>query len=72
MTNIGVKPTVRENFTGVETYLFDCGMDLYGEIAEVSLLHFQRREKKFPSVEALQEHLKLDEVEARAFLEKNR
>ena len=72
MTNIGVKPTVRENFTGVETYLFDCGMDLYGEIAEVSLLHFQRREKKFPSVEALQEHLKLDEAEARAFLEKNR
>lgn len=68
MTNIGVKPTVKENFTGVETYLFDCGLDLYGETAEVKLLHFQRRERKFPSVEALREQLKKDEQDARAFL----
>ncbi|HIX76714.1 MAG TPA: bifunctional riboflavin kinase/FAD synthetase [Candidatus Fusicatenibacter merdavium] len=71
MTNIGVKPTVKENFTGVETYLFDCGQDLYGQMAEVALLHFQRREQKFPSVEALQEHLKKDEKQARQFLREN-
>ena len=68
MTNIGVKPTVRENFTGVETYLFDCDLDLYGQTAEVALLHYQRKEQKFPSVEALQAHLKKDEKEARSFL----
>lgn len=69
MTNIGVKPTVRENFTGVETYLFDCGLDLYGETANVKLLHFQRREQKFPSVEALREQLNKDEAEAKEYLE---
>lgn len=68
MTNIGVKPTVRENFTGVETYLFHCQEDLYGQTAEVSLLHYQRREQKFPSVEALQAHLKKDEAEAEEYL----
>ena len=31
ITNIGCKPTVGESFIGVETYLFDCKEDLYGE-----------------------------------------
>ena len=31
ITNIGVKPTVQEKFTGVETNLFDCSEDLYGK-----------------------------------------
>ena len=31
ITNIGYKPTVGESFVGVETYLFDCEEDLYGE-----------------------------------------
>ena len=71
MTNIGVKPTVHEKFTGVETYLFDCGLDLYGETATVKLLHFQRKEQKFPSVEALRQQLKKDEAEAKQYLEES-
>ena len=30
---MGVKPTVEVPFAGVETYLFDCDEDLYGEEA---------------------------------------
>ena len=35
ITNIGCKPTVGESFIGVETYLFDCKEDLYGEECRV-------------------------------------
>lgn len=71
MTNIGVKPTVGERFAGVETYLFGCDLDLYGQTASVSLLHFLRREQKFPSVEGLREQLREDEAAARAYVEKS-
>lgn len=71
MTNIGVKPTVGESFVGVETYLFGCDLDLYGQTASVSLLHFLRREQKFPSVEGLKAQLREDEAAARAYVEKS-
>lgn len=61
ITNIGRKPTIsdQERIT-VETYLYDFDDDLYGENIEVSLLHFERPERKFASVEDLKEHLKKD------------
>ena len=31
ITNVGYKPTVGESFLGVETNLFDCDLDLYGQ-----------------------------------------
>lgn len=60
ITNIGVKPTVLEKFVGVETYLFDCDLNLYGECAQVELYHYQRPEQKFDSVDALKCQLKRD------------
>lgn len=61
ITNIGYKPTVSERkIPGVETYLYDFDDDLYGEYIEVSLLHFERPERKFASVSDLKEHLKKD------------
>lgn len=71
MTNIGVKPTVQGDFTGVETYLFDCALDLYEETAETFLLHYQRKEKKFASLDALKEQLVQDEAQAREWLRSN-
>lgn len=53
ITNVGYKPTVGEKFLGVETYLFDCEEDLYGQECTVEFLKFQRPEQKFPSFEAL-------------------
>ena len=60
ITNVGYKPTVKENFLGVETYLFSCNADLYGQEARVELLAFLRPEEKFPSVEALKQQLRKD------------
>ena len=47
ITNIGYKPTVKENFLGVETYLFSCNADLYGQEAEVRFYRYLRPEIKF-------------------------
>ena len=42
ITNVGYKPTIGEDFLGVETYLFDCDRDLYGQDCVVSFLRFQK------------------------------
>lgn len=67
ITNIGIKPTVLEKFVGVETYLFDCDMDLYGEKAKVELYHYQRPERKFESVDALKMQLQKDEKRGKEY-----
>mgnify|MGYP000801771438 CR=1 FL=1 len=70
ITNIGVKPTVQEKFTGVETNLFDCSEDLYGKQAEVSLLKFLRPEQKFASIDALKNQLDHDVAAGKKYVEK--
>lgn len=67
MTNIGTKPTVDGHFIGVETYLFDCDEDLYGEQEKVRLQHFLRPEVKFDSLEELKAQLREDEAAVRAY-----
>ena len=71
ITNIGYKPTVGEKFLGVESYLFDCSEDLYGEFCRVEFLSFLRPEQRFPSMEALRTQLFSDVQEGRAYFEKN-
>ena len=39
ITNVGYKPTVGENFLGVETNLFDCDLDLYGQKCRVDFIN---------------------------------
>ena len=63
VTNIGMKPTVGSDKAGVETYLFDCAEDLYGLNAKVELLHFQRVERKFASINELKKQLEKDKNE---------
>ena len=58
--NVGVKPTVGADRPVAETYLFDTDGDLYGEDIRVELLHFQRPEQKFSSIEALKEQISKD------------
>jgi riboflavin kinase/FMN adenylyltransferase len=60
ITNIGTKPTVDGHFIGVETFLYKCNEDLYGETQKVELLHFQRPEMKFPTIEELKERIEKD------------
>ena len=70
ITNVGYKPTVKENFLGVETYLFSCDEDLYGQEAEVRFYKYLRPEKKFASLEELKEQLHKDVETGRSFFEK--
>ena len=67
ITNIGTKPTVDGHFVGVETYLFSCEDDLYGEKLRVELLHFSRPEKKFSSLEELKGQIEKDEREGKKY-----
>lgn len=71
ISNIGVKPTVKVPFAGVETYLFDCDEDLYGEEARVDFYHFVRPECKFDSLEELQEQIHKDAATGKDYLEKH-
>ena len=60
ITNVGYKPTIGESFLGVETYLFDCDRNLYGQDCVVDFYRFLRPEKKFPSFEALKSQIARD------------
>lgn len=63
ITNIGKKPTVEGGSpVGVETYVFDFDRDIYGEKIEVRLLHFERPEQKFDSLEELKQQLEKDKA----------
>ena len=70
ITNIGYKPTVGEKFLGVETYLFDCNENLYGEDCRVEFKKFLRPEQKFSSLEALRNQLLSDADRGREYFRK--
>jgi len=67
VSNIGVKPTVGSNQTGVETFLFECNENLYDMEAKVEFYHYQRPEIKFDSIEALKQQIHRDEHQARQY-----
>lgn len=60
VTNVGYKPTVDGTFLGVETYLYGIHEELYGQEAEVSLLHYKRPEQRFSDVEKLKAQMEQD------------
>ena len=70
ITNIGYKPTVGESFVGVETYLFDCKEDLYGQECRVDFKKFLRPERKFPTMEALKDRLLADAEDGKDYFRK--
>lgn len=73
VTNIGYKPTVgEEERKGVETFIFDFDMDLYGEMIEVELLTYERPEMKFDSLEELQLKMEEDIVFAHNYFRVNK
>lgn len=67
ITNVGYKPTVKENFLGVETYLFSCNADLYGQEAEVRFYRYLRPEIKFSSLEELKCQMLKDIEEGKSY-----
>lgn len=68
ITNIGTKPTVSgEAVMGVETYIYDFSRDVYGQEAEVYLLHYKRPEMRFDGIEALKAQMATDIAKGREY-----
>ncbi len=61
ISNVGVKPTVSEDGQAlVESFLYGCPGDLYGDEITVRLLEFTRPEQKFDNVSALKAQVDVD------------
>ena len=72
VTNIGVRPTVSgSDSVTVETFILDFSGNLYESNIRVEFFHFIRPERKFESVEALQQQILKDAETARAYFKKN-
>ena len=69
ITNVGYKPTVGEDFIGVETFLFNCEKNLYGRNCTVQFKKFLRPEHKFSSFEALKAQIARDIEKGRKFFQ---
>jgi riboflavin kinase/FMN adenylyltransferase len=63
MANIGVKPTVDGRVASLEVHLFDFSAALYGQHISVEFLNRVREERRFESLQALQQQIARD-VEA--------
>ena len=57
VTNVGCRPTVGGKTVTVEPWLLGFAGDIYGETLCLEFYKFLRPEKKFPSLEALQEEI---------------
>lgn len=61
ITNIGVKPTVKEDDAeNMETHIIGFDGDLYDKWVKVSLCRFMREEKKFGGIDELKAQLEAD------------
>ncbi len=69
VASFGIRPTFEPAVELLEAHLFDFRRaDLYGRTIEVALHAFIRDEKKFDDLDALVEHMRGDEAEARKLL----
>ena len=68
VTNVGCKPTIKgNNPVGVETHLLDFREDVYDKVVTVEFLASIREERKFESIEKLQEQMMEDIAFTRNF-----
>ena len=69
VTNIGTRPTVEGVGITVEPWILDYSGDLYGREITLEFYRFLRPEMKFPSLEALQQEIRRNAEQTRAFLQ---
>ncbi|MGI8617642.1 MAG: bifunctional riboflavin kinase/FAD synthetase [Gemmatimonadaceae bacterium] len=68
MLNLGPRPTFDDSSVGIEAYLFDTDVDLYGAHVRLEFVSRLRDTRRFPDATALVEQIKRDEIAARAAL----
>jgi len=66
--NIGFRPTLNGKNKTIEVHLLDFKGDLYGKNIRINLIKHIRDEKKFPTLEALKDQIKQDELIARKYI----
>lgn len=69
IVNVGTRPTFNHYPPTVEAHLLDFSRDIYGERVQLDFLHRLRAELRFPSAEALAAQIRVDQVDARAWLQ---
>lgn len=69
VTNIGTRPTVSGRGITVEAWILDFEGDLYDQEIRLEFYYFLREELKFPDLAALQEQIRRDAAQTRAYFE---
>lgn len=71
VTNVGVRPTVRDNDSRVtvEGFILDFDGDLYGKTVRMEFYHRLRGERKFPTLQALSEEIGRNAQQTRAYFQ---
>lgn len=70
VTNIGTRPTVEGTGITVEPWILDYEGDLYGREITLEFYKFLRPEMKFPDLTVLQQEIKKNAAQTRAYFEK--
>lgn len=72
VTNIGVRPTLYENYaTTIESHIFDFDSNVYGDTVRIYFHKLLRREKQFRSALELTNQIRDDIRASRAFFARN-
>ena len=69
MMNIGTNPTVDGTKQSIEVHFFNFDQDLYDKKLKIELLEPLRNERKFESLDSLQQQLKIDKETALKFIQ---
>lgn len=72
MSNIGIRPTLKEHKLTIEVNIFDFNEDIYGEQITIYFLQHTREEKKFRDLELLRRRLIIDKVKVEKILEREK
>ena len=69
VTNVGVRPTVRDNDgrVTVEGFILDFSGDLYGQPLRMEFFHRLRGERKFPTLQALADEIARNAQQTREY-----
>jgi len=71
IANLGHRPVLKDQQTEclLEVHLLDFNADVYGTYVQVDFVHYLREERDFSDLDSLIEQMKLDEIEAQAYLD---
>lgn len=72
LLNVGLRPTIKGEGRVIETHILDFNEDIYGQPIEVRLLAHLREERRFDSLEALTQQMRLDKDDSEYYFRKLR